>query len=134
MADAVADRPLLLAVMELGGYPDFLPLYQSLGYRVVRANSIRKALQQLKKERPAAVVAEFNYAPTYGTRISTVEPLLATLQSRCPDATVVLFCEAQRQSSFAPLRGRYPEARLLPYPIQQESLAGALRIGKRDAG
>ncbi len=33
----------LLAIVELGGYPNLLPLYQLLGYQVDVVNSQRKA-------------------------------------------------------------------------------------------
>lgn len=38
----------LLALVELGGYPNFVPLYQRLGYRVEMVNSVRKAQLGLK--------------------------------------------------------------------------------------
>ena len=30
----MADKPLLLSIIEVGGYPDFAPLYRQLGYEV----------------------------------------------------------------------------------------------------
>ena len=33
----------LLSIVELGGYPNLIPLYQSLGYTVDVVNSQRKA-------------------------------------------------------------------------------------------
>jgi hypothetical protein len=38
------NRDLLLSIVELGGYPDFAPLYQRAGYRVVVERNMRKAL------------------------------------------------------------------------------------------
>ena len=34
----------LLAIIELGGYPNFTPLYESAGYAVTAVVSVRKAL------------------------------------------------------------------------------------------
>jgi len=38
-------RPLLLSVIELGGYPDFTPLYRQAGYAVLRETRMRKAIR-----------------------------------------------------------------------------------------
>ena len=35
---------LLLSIVELGGYPNFTPLYQELGYEVAIETRMRKAL------------------------------------------------------------------------------------------
>jgi hypothetical protein len=48
----------LLAIIELGGYPDFSPLYRDLGFEVVIEGSMRRALGYLKRHAPAVVVAE----------------------------------------------------------------------------
>jgi hypothetical protein len=39
----------LLSIIELGGYPNFTPLYEELGYEVEIATRMRKALGILKK-------------------------------------------------------------------------------------
>ncbi len=55
------DKLVLLSLIELGGYPNFTPLYQQAGYEVLPANSVRKALGLLKKQVPDVIVAEFNF-------------------------------------------------------------------------
>ena len=47
----------LLAVVELGGYPNFAPLYESLGFRVQSESSVRNAIRRLKQLEPAVIVA-----------------------------------------------------------------------------
>ena len=116
------EKPILLWVAEEGGYPDFTGLYRSLGYQVVKAQGVRKALTLLKTLEPQVVVAEFNYAPAYGSRISPVEPLLARLQSHHPMTRVVLFADASRLQHLEPLRARYGELPALSYPIQVAKL------------
>lgn len=49
----------LLAIIELGGYPNLLPLYQRLGFEVDVVNSQRKARSYLKKTIPDVIVAEY---------------------------------------------------------------------------
>ena len=51
----------LLAVIELGGYPNFAPIYEDLGFEVTLANSVRNAIRIIKKLKPSVVVAEFNF-------------------------------------------------------------------------
>ena len=118
----MTDKTLLLWVLEMGGYPDFSKLYAQAGYRVHKIQSIRKALAALKQIHPAVVVAEFNYAPTYGARISTVEPLLARLQSHHPESRVLLFLEKDNLGHLDALRPQYGALEHLTYPIPPDRL------------
>ena len=126
---AVDERPVLLWVEEVGGYPDFTSLYQALGYRVVRAKGVRKALTTLKQLDPQVVVAEFNYAPTYGSRISPVEPLLARLQSHHPMTRILLFAEPDRLGYLEALNPTYGRPAVLTYPLQVGQLERFLEHG-----
>jgi hypothetical protein len=114
--------PTLLSVRELGGYPDFSPLYRQCGYRVVPVQGIRKALAALKTESPQVVVAEFNYAPTHGTRISTVEALLARLQTHHASASVLLFAEKEHFEHLKLLESQYGSLNALTHPVGRDDL------------
>lgn len=116
------DKPILLSITEVGGYPDFSSLYRALGYQVLQVDGVRKALTSLKQVEPQVVVAEFNYAPTYGTRISSVEPLLARLQSHHPMTRLVLFAEQDRLEHLQALEASYGKLPVLTYPIQVQEL------------
>ncbi len=83
--------PLLLAIVEMGGYPDFTPLYQRLGYRVEKVHAVRKAQAWLKKNQPAVVVTEFYFDPEFRDRMSNLESLMASLQRYAPVAEVIVF-------------------------------------------
>jgi len=124
------EKQVLMWVAEQGGYPDFSSLYRALGYDVVKVQSVRKALAELKRIDPQVVVAEFNYAPTYGTRISSVEPLLARLQSHHPMTRLLLFSEAERIAHLDKLKATYGELPVLTYPIQVGDLERFLSAGK----
>jgi hypothetical protein len=115
-------NPLLLWVREIGGYPDFTSLYKALGYRLVCAQGVRKALSILKQLEPQVVVAEFNYAPTYGVRISSVEPLLARIQSHHPLTRVLLLAEKERLKQALSLKPAYGEFSVQTYPVQVADL------------
>ena len=87
--------PTLLSVTELGGYPNFAPLYESAGYAVTSVVSVRRALGLLKTLQPDVVVAEFNYQSDFRDRTSSLESLLAVVQ-RSPQTRVIVRCAPGR--------------------------------------
>ncbi len=118
-------QPLLMSVVELGGYPDFTPLYQRLGYRVETINSGRKANSALKKQRPAVVVTEFNFQHSFRDRTSNLESLLAVEQHN-EGVKVIVFYDAEVQPQLEQLRSRFPGFVALSYPIEEAALEQAL--------
>ncbi len=117
----------LLALVELGGYPNFVPLYQRLGYRVEMVNSVRKAQAWLKSHRPAVVVAEFYADPQFRDRVSNLESLLATLQRYDIEAGVVVFLDTDYLPHLEKVRTRYNVNAVLTYPIQEDELEKTLQ-------
>ncbi|MEJ2394893.1 MAG: hypothetical protein P8045_13060 [Candidatus Thiodiazotropha sp.] len=117
----------LLALVELGGYPNFVPLYQHLGYRVEMVNSVRKAQAWLKSHRPAVVVAEFYADPQFRDRVSNLESLLATLQRYDIEAGVVVFLDTDYLPHLEKVRTRYNVNAVLTYPIQADELEKTLQ-------
>ncbi|MCP3868483.1 MAG: hypothetical protein GY703_10375 [Gammaproteobacteria bacterium] len=83
--------PLLLAIVEMGGYSDFIPLYRKAGFEPVKVHSLRKAQGWLKKNRPAVIVTEFHFDPELRDRMSNLESLFATLQRFAVEAKVIVF-------------------------------------------
>jgi hypothetical protein len=122
----MTDDRLLLAIHELGGYPNFNPLYRRLGFEVETTTSVRKAIALLKKRQPRIIVAEFNYQHTFRDRISNLESLLAVLQ-RLPGINVVAFYEPDHEEQLARIRERFPISAALPFPIDETRLARTLR-------
>lgn len=118
--------PTLLAVTELGGYPNFTPLYESAGYAVTSVVSVRRALGLLKTLQPDVVVAEFNFQSDFRDRTSSLESLLAVVQ-RSPQTRVIVFYEKDYAHQFDKLRARFPLHATLAYPIQPEALEQCLR-------
>ena len=117
---------LLLSIIELGGYPNFTPLYESLGYAVVIETRMRKALAFLKKHQPAVIVAEFNFQSDFRDRTSSLESLLAVVQ-RLPETRVIIFYEKEFSSQFEKLRSRFPVCDALTFPIEETRLRTALQ-------
>ncbi len=116
----------LLALVELGGYPNFIPLYQRLGYQVEMVNSVRKAQAWLKSHSPSVVVAEFYADPQFRDRISNLESLLATLQRYAVAAKVVVFIEADYLDHLEKVKSRYGVDAVLTYPIREDHLHDAI--------
>ncbi len=125
----MSSTKMLLAIFELGGYPDFSTLYQQMGYQVLKVNTMRNALAILKKERPEVIVAEFIFSPKHSVIISNVDSLLALLASKYPDTKLILFVDQAENHHLETLRQRYAnqvKVDSLFYPIKQDQLRNIL--------
>ncbi len=116
------NTPELLALVELGGYPNFVPLYKRHGYQVEMVNSVRKAQAWLKQHQPRVVVAEFYVDPQFRDRLSNLESLLATLQRYGTQAKVIVFIDHHYLSRLEGVKQRYPIFGALEFPIQEALL------------
>jgi DNA-binding NtrC family response regulator len=114
----------LLAIIELGGYPDFRPVYEKAGYSTKTVTSVRKALAEIKTAAPDVVVAEFNFQSDFRDRTSSLESLLAVV-SRHP-TRVIVFYDREYAHQLDKLKARFPIHAALPYPIDPEALETAL--------
>ena len=115
----------LLSIIELGGYPNLLPLYQRLGFDVDAVNSQRKARAYLKKTIPDVIVAEYIFQSDFRDRSSNLESLLGRLQ-RYPDCRVVVFYELEQVGRLLRLRERFNVSDALPFPIEEARLEAVL--------
>ena len=115
----------LLAIIEIGAYPNFAPLYQRLGFEVVIERSARKAISTLKKIRPRVVVAEFNYQSDFRDRTSSLESVFSVVQT-LPATKVIVFYDKEQSHQFERLRSRFPIHAALSYPIEPSQLEAAL--------
>jgi hypothetical protein len=113
---------LLLAIVEMGGYPDFTGLYRRTGFRAEKLHSMRKAQGWLKKNRPLVVVTEFHFDPELRDRMSNLESLMATLQRYCPDTRVIVFIEPSHRTRLDKVRERFTIFGALDYPVDQDKL------------
>ena len=116
---------LLLSIIELGGYPDFAPLYRKLGYEVVIETRMRKAIAFLKKRKPDVIVAEFNFQSDFRDRSSNLESLLAVVQ-RSPDIRVIIFYENEFSPQFEKLSARLPVDKAHVFPVEESVLRDSL--------
>ena len=116
----------LLSIIELGGYPNFTPLYEELGYEVEVVTRMRKALGVLKKRQPDVIVAEFNFQSDFRDRTSSLESLLAVVQ-RFPATRVIVFYEKEFTPQFDKLRARLPVHHALAFPVDASVLRACLQ-------
>ena len=119
-------KPTLLSVVELGGYPDFTPLYKQQGFEVVVEGSVRRALAVFKKQSPKIVVAEFNFQSDFRDRTSSLESLLAVTQCM-PKTRVIIFYEREFRHQLEKLTARFPISDTLAFPIQVKQLEVCLQ-------
>ena len=115
----------LLALTELGGYPDFSSLYKGCGFQVDTVDSMRKALRHLKKAQYNIIVAEFNFQSDFRDRTSNLETLMAVVQ-QTNDVKLIIFYEKEYQHQFDKLRARFSFHAELAYPIDAEQLKAAI--------
>jgi len=115
----------LLAVIELGGYPDFRGLYQQYGYDVVIESSMRKALSFIKKKHVDVIVAEFNYQHTFRDRLSSLESIIAVAQTHNDIEFIVLY-EKEFENHLDKLRQQFTFSVEIPFPVDDKKMTGAL--------
>lgn len=118
-------RAALLAIIEIGAYPNFAPLYEQAGYAVSIERSMRKALATVRKLKPEVIVAEFNYQSDFRDRTSSLESLFSVVQT-LPGTRVIVFYEKEYAHQFDKLRARFPIHASLTYPIEPARLEAAL--------
>jgi len=122
----MADKPAsLLAIVEMGGYPNFVPLYQRLGFDTMVLNSQRKARNYLKKQQPEVIVCEYNFQSDFRDRTSNLETILAVLQ-RYPDVKMVVFYMPEHEAKFSLVRERFKIFASLTFPIDEQKLEAVL--------
>ena len=122
-------KPLLLAVSEIGGYPNFTPMYEKLGYQVITETSMRKVLKLLKKKTPQVVVAEFNYQLDFRDRTSSLESMMSVIQRNSlhsPETKVIIFYDKEHKDQLAKLEARYELSKTLSFPILEADLEQAI--------
>jgi DNA-binding NtrC family response regulator len=113
-----SDKPRLLAIIELGGYPNLAPLYKRLGFDTEIVNSQRKAQASLKRRVPDVIVAEYNFQSDFRDRTSNLETLMARLQKH-PQVKVIVFYQREYQHKFDNLTARFPVFEAIAFPVEE---------------
>jgi DNA-binding NtrC family response regulator len=125
-ADENPSAPHLLAIIELGGYPNFTALYRRLGFDVELLSSQRKAQAALKRRLPDVIVAEYNFQSDFRDRTSNLETLMARLQ-RHPEVRVIAIYQPDHKHKLDSLLQRFPLFETLPLPVSEAAMEATLR-------
>jgi len=116
----------LLSIIEIGGYQNFTPLYESLGYKVEVQTAMRKVLKFLKKNQPDVIVAEFNFQSDFRDRTSSLESLMSMVQ-RFSDTKVIVFYDKEFMHQLARLEARFEFVATLAFPIEESDIRDVLQ-------
>ena len=119
-------KPVLLSIIEMGGYPNFKPLYEKAGYQVIVETRMRKAMSSIKKLKPAVIVAEFNFQSDFRDRTSSLESMMSVVE-RLPDTRVIVFYEKEYRHQFERLLAVHTFYRTFTFPIPERELSDCLQ-------
>ena len=125
MSADVSQPPVVLSIIELGGYPDFSSLFKSLGYTPVTIQSMRKALKYIKNNEIDLIVAEFNFQSDFRDRTSQLESLMASIAQK-PRTRVIVFYDTEQSAQFERVLQNFTFHASLSYPIDEKQLASAV--------
>jgi hypothetical protein len=117
--------PRLLAIVELGGYPNLMGLYRRLGFAAEVAPSQRKAQMALRGQLPDVIVAEYNFQSDFRDRSSNLETLMARLQPY-PEVKVICFYQPEHRDKLAAMQARFPLFETIPFPVDPAQVEAAL--------
>ena len=120
------DKPVLLSIVELGGYPDFSPAYKRLGFDVVTTDSLRKAVKLIRKHQPSVIIAEFNFQSDFRDRTSSLETLLSSIQGVAESKVIVLY-EKEMKHQYDRFLAQFSVFASIPFPIDELLLENTLR-------
>ncbi len=119
----------LFSIIESSGHPNFTALYNSLGIKESKINSMRKAISTLKKQQPDFIVAEFfyGYGNNYaGVNISNLDVLLYSLQKYSADTKVIVLVDKDEYKYVDKLNKIIILHDILKYPVSNEKLQESL--------
>ncbi len=119
------NKPILLSIVELGGYPDFSSLYETAGFEVVKTDSVRKAVKLIRQHKPTVMVAEFNFQSDFRDRTSSLETILSSTQG-IVDANMIVFFEKEFAPQYQRFLQSFDVASSMVFPIDDEQLRQTL--------
>jgi len=124
---------ILFSIVDTPTHPGFSDLYRRLGIHEVRLESQRKAISELKKQKPDFVVAEFVY--TYHTyyqaiNISNLDVFLNSLVKYSPDTRVIVLVNKSDREHVDELNTILPLHAVLTLPVSEARMEAALGSGE----
>jgi len=116
----------IISIVESSMHPNYSELYQQKGLSEIKVNSIRKAINLVKKQLVKYIVAEFFYAYSTnysGVHKSNLDVLLVSLRKYSPDTQVIVLVEKDELQYVDVLNVLdYPLYSVLVHPVQREQI------------
>lgn len=115
----------LYSIIESASHPQFSELYRRLGFEERVFTSMRKAIQNLKSEKPDVVVADFlyGYGNNYaGVNISNLDVFLYSMDKYAPDALMIALYEKSEQVYVKQMETLFPRVHYLLLPVKSSQL------------
>jgi len=119
----------LFSIIESSAHPNFSALYDSLGIKEIKINSMRKAIAALKKQQPDFIVAEFfyGYGNNYaGVNISNLDVLLYSLQKYSAQTKVIVLVDKSEFQHVDKLNEIIKLHDILKFPVNKTQLQNSL--------
>ena len=121
--------PILFTLIESPFHPKLSALFSRLGFDEVQLTSTRKAVSQLKKQKPDLVVADFvyGYSNNYsGIHISNLDVFLMSMQKFAPGTRVIILAAADEIQYAEKMRDICEIAAILPFNVSEGELGELL--------
>lgn len=116
---------IIYSIIESPLHPRLANAFKSLGLDEVRLQSVRKAIQELKKRPPDFVVADFvyGYGNNYaGVNISNLDVFLYSLAKYAPECQVIACYEKPDKQFVGKLEELFPAINTLAYPVTEADI------------
>jgi len=120
---------IVFSIIESPLHPDFSGVYRQANIQEIKLRSMRKAINELKKQPPDYVVAEFfyGYGNNYaGVNISNLDVFLYSLQRYSPKARVIVMVDKSERQYVDKLNAIFPLHAVLQHPVSQTQMASLL--------
>ena len=117
----------LISLISFGASPDFSEIYKQHGYTVSTTKTLRKALSLIKQLSPEVIIAEFVYAPTYGSQLSNFESLFAAAQAYAPTARFIALVHKSDLPHLEKVISGTNPCEVLVYPVTQKAMDACLQ-------
>ncbi len=120
----------LFSIIESPMHPDFSEVYKRIGVQEIKLHSVRKAITELKKQKPEYVVAEFfyGYGNNYaGVNISNLDVFLYSLQRYAPQARIIVMVDKSERKYVDKLQELFSIHAILPHPVTETQIEHALQ-------
>ena len=115
----------IYSIIESPLFPDLTDLSQSMGFRELRFDSTRKAISQLRRDKPDIVIGEFvyGYGNNYaGVNVSNLDVFFYSLQKYAPDARIIVLVEKGELQYVDKLKPLFDLHAVLTLPVSGSDL------------